>query len=114
LIYYQTRLLSRAIEQADLRQSFPASTSFRTNLKKEEDVSSYHEVHLWNCHSSSTAHRFLFSDTRLSGLWLVILAWKTAGYYGLDYFLLPRLGTPWGRAKLESSSPAQENVPGVA
>jgi thiosulfate dehydrogenase [quinone] large subunit len=28
---------------------------------------------------------------------LLILAWKVAGYYGADYFLLPRLGTPWGR-----------------
>jgi thiosulfate dehydrogenase (quinone) large subunit len=27
---------------------------------------------------------------------LLILAWKTAGYYGLDRFLLPLLGTPWG------------------
>lgn len=26
---------------------------------------------------------------------LIILAWKTAGYYGLDRYLLPRLGTPW-------------------
>lgn len=26
---------------------------------------------------------------------LLILAWKTAGYLGLDYFLLPLLGTPW-------------------
>lgn len=26
---------------------------------------------------------------------LLILAWKTAGYYGLDRFLLPMLGTPW-------------------
>jgi len=26
---------------------------------------------------------------------LLILAWKTAGYYGLDRFILPRLGTPW-------------------
>lgn len=26
---------------------------------------------------------------------LLILAWKTAGYYGLDRFLLPLLGTPW-------------------
>jgi thiosulfate dehydrogenase [quinone] large subunit len=31
---------------------------------------------------------------------LLILAWKTAGYIGLDYYLLPRLGTPWrGEAK---------------
>jgi thiosulfate dehydrogenase [quinone] large subunit len=27
---------------------------------------------------------------------LPVLAWKTAGYYGLDRFLLPRLGAPWG------------------
>jgi len=26
---------------------------------------------------------------------LMILAWKTAGYYGLDRWLLPLLGTPW-------------------
>lgn len=28
---------------------------------------------------------------------LLILAWKTAGYYGLDRYLLRWLGTPWGR-----------------
>lgn len=26
---------------------------------------------------------------------LLILSWKTAGYWGLDRFLLPLLGTPW-------------------
>lgn len=26
---------------------------------------------------------------------LLILAWKVAGYIGVDYFLLPMLGTPW-------------------
>lgn len=26
---------------------------------------------------------------------LLVLAWKTAGYYGVDRWLLPRLGTPW-------------------
>jgi thiosulfate dehydrogenase [quinone] large subunit len=26
---------------------------------------------------------------------LLILAWKTAGYWGLDRFVLPLLGTPW-------------------
>jgi hypothetical protein len=26
---------------------------------------------------------------------LLVLAWKTAGYYGLDRYLLPLLGTPW-------------------
>jgi thiosulfate dehydrogenase (quinone) large subunit len=25
----------------------------------------------------------------------IILAWRVAGYYGLDRYLLPRLGTPW-------------------
>ncbi len=33
---------------------------------------------------------------------LLILAWKTAGYIGLDYFLLNILGTPWGRRKFEN------------
>jgi thiosulfate dehydrogenase [quinone] large subunit len=28
---------------------------------------------------------------------LLILAWKNAGYIGVDRFLLPALGTPWGR-----------------
>lgn len=26
---------------------------------------------------------------------LLVMAWKTAGYYGLDRYLLPILGTPW-------------------
>ncbi|HEU5431615.1 MAG TPA: hypothetical protein VFU81_08135, partial [Thermomicrobiales bacterium] len=26
---------------------------------------------------------------------LLVLAWRTAGYWGLDRWLLPRLGTPW-------------------
>ena len=26
---------------------------------------------------------------------LLILAWKTAGYYGVDRFLLHHLGVPW-------------------
>jgi len=25
----------------------------------------------------------------------IVLAWKVAGYYGVDRFLLPILGTPW-------------------
>ncbi|MFZ4816071.1 MAG: DoxX family protein [Phototrophicaceae bacterium] len=29
----------------------------------------------------------------------LILAWKTAGYYGLDRFLLPYIGTPYTRFK---------------
>jgi thiosulfate dehydrogenase [quinone] large subunit len=34
---------------------------------------------------------------------LLILAWKVAGFYGLDYYLLPKLGTPWkGEAPAEA------------
>jgi thiosulfate dehydrogenase [quinone] large subunit len=29
----------------------------------------------------------------------LILAWKVAGWYGLDRWLLPRLGTPWARGE---------------
>jgi thiosulfate dehydrogenase [quinone] large subunit len=35
---------------------------------------------------------------------LLVLAWKTAGYIGLDRFLLPLLGTPW-RANKEDKAP---------
>ena len=31
---------------------------------------------------------------------LLILAWKTAGWWGLDRWLLPLLGTPWKPGKL--------------
>lgn len=27
----------------------------------------------------------------------IVMAWKIAGYIGLDYYLLPWIGTPWGR-----------------
>jgi len=27
----------------------------------------------------------------------LILAWRVAGYYGLDRYLLPALGAPWSR-----------------
>ena len=38
---------------------------------------------------------------------LVILAWKVAGYYGLDRWVLPILGTPWkpGKAAIQSPTP---------
>ncbi len=36
----------------------------------------------------------------------LILAWKIAGYIGLDYYLLPLLGTPWDRPiSNEASAP---------
>jgi thiosulfate dehydrogenase [quinone] large subunit len=34
----------------------------------------------------------------------LILAWKVAGYYGLDRYLLPRLGVPW-HAKVQAAAP---------
>ena len=34
----------------------------------------------------------------------LMLAWKVAGYYGLDRYLLPRLGVPW-HASVDSSLP---------
>ena len=39
---------------------------------------------------------------------LLILAWKVAGYYGLDHWLLPLLGTPWPNDEL---APAPERAP---
>jgi thiosulfate dehydrogenase [quinone] large subunit len=33
---------------------------------------------------------------------LLILAWKNAGYLGIDRYLLPALGTPWKQSKLAS------------
>ncbi len=35
----------------------------------------------------------------------LILAWRVAGYYGVDRYLLPMLGVPW-RAKVSSGLPA--------
>jgi thiosulfate dehydrogenase [quinone] large subunit len=43
----------------------------------------------------------------LVGALFLVLAWKIAGYYGADYFLLPRLGTPWKR----DPNPKPETTP---
>lgn len=49
---------------------------------------------------------FLFAGTVSSnpvlflGQLFLILAWRTAGWIGLDRFLLPYLGTPWKKGKL--------------
>ena len=42
------------------------------------------------------------------GTWLV-LAWRTAGWWGLDRWLLPLLGTPWAPGQI-----AQRNTPPAA
>ena len=34
----------------------------------------------------------------------IVMAWKIAGYIGLDYFLLPAIGTPW-RTKSTETEP---------
>ena len=44
---------------------------------------------------------FMMAGTASSNPWLfllavlLMLAWKTAGYWGLDRYLLPLFGTPW-------------------
>jgi thiosulfate dehydrogenase [quinone] large subunit len=40
----------------------------------------------------------------------LILAWRVAGYYGLDRYLLPRLGVPW-HAKVSAGNAPQMGVP---
>jgi thiosulfate dehydrogenase [quinone] large subunit len=41
----------------------------------------------------------------------LVLAWKTAGYFGLDRFLLPNLGAPWKPGQLFSGHVQRETVP---
>jgi len=36
----------------------------------------------------------------------LIMAWKVAGYFGADYFLLRFLGTPWHGKPVEETTPA--------
>ncbi|GAB4462396.1 MAG: DoxX family membrane protein [Anaerolineae bacterium] len=49
------------------------------------------------------------------GAILLVLAWKTAGYYGLDRYLLPRLGTPWSpRPRRVEMLPPAEQEPSAA
>ncbi len=40
----------------------------------------------------------------------LMLAWKVAGYYGVDRYLLPLLGTPW-RARVESGGSSPSGAP---
>jgi len=40
----------------------------------------------------------------------LMMAWKTAGWYGIDRFLLPRLGTPW-RAGRTAAPPINAVLP---
>ena len=40
----------------------------------------------------------------------LILAWRVAGYYGVDRYLLPRLGVPW-RARVQGVAPPMGGAP---
>jgi thiosulfate dehydrogenase (quinone) large subunit len=68
----------------------------------------------WNYIMAGTAST---NPLLLVGAIVLILAWKVAGYYGADYFLLRYLGTPWQRskAKVDETGPAGQAVsPGKA
>jgi thiosulfate dehydrogenase [quinone] large subunit len=41
---------------------------------------------------------------------LLILAWKNAGYLGVDRYLLPMLGTPWKQPTLDAAAPVTRTV----
>lgn len=42
---------------------------------------------------------------------LLLMAWKVAGYWGLDRYLLPALGTPWDRPPARPEQYEPEPVP---
>jgi thiosulfate dehydrogenase [quinone] large subunit len=44
---------------------------------------------------------------------LLVLAWKTAGWWGLDRWLLPLLGTPWNRDATTNDRNAAARRPGT-
>ena len=39
---------------------------------------------------------------------LLVLAWKTAGFIGFDRYLLPLVGTPWKGVKLPTAKPVRQ------
>ena len=54
---------------------------------------------------------FLFAGSTSSNPLLILLevfllfGWRVAGWWGIDYFLLPRIGTPWSRTKAPGQAP---------
>jgi len=48
----------------------------------------------------------------------LVLAWRIAGYYGVDRWLLPLLGTPWtgslAREEAKAPKPTTPPVPSVS
>jgi thiosulfate dehydrogenase (quinone) large subunit len=61
----------------------------------------------WNFMMAGTASTNPLLFTISIGL---ILAWKVAGYYGLDRFVLPALGTPWQLGTLISPPAGQRRA----
>jgi thiosulfate dehydrogenase [quinone] large subunit len=55
---------------------------------------------------------FLFAGSTSSNPLLILLevdllfGWRVAGWWGVDHFLLPRVGTPWSRTAPTQTSPA--------
>ncbi len=62
-----------------------------------------HERHNIMMAGSASTNPMLFLD--VVGL---IMAWKVAGYIGVDYFLLRVLGTPWHGKPASTASPPLE------
>jgi thiosulfate dehydrogenase (quinone) large subunit len=59
---------------------------------------------------------YIMAGTASTNAWLgllallLILGWKVAGWYGLDRWLLPLLGTPWHRGRW-ANEPSQSPAP---
>jgi thiosulfate dehydrogenase [quinone] large subunit len=62
---------------------------------------------------------FIMAGSASSNAWLgmlalfLILAWKVAGWFGLDRWLLPLIGTPWYAGELAEHVAAQSESPGT-
>jgi thiosulfate dehydrogenase (quinone) large subunit len=54
--------------------------------------------------ASTNALLFLFAI-------LLMLAWKVAGWYGVDRWLLPKLGTPWSEVRVEERAARTTDAP---
>jgi thiosulfate dehydrogenase [quinone] large subunit len=60
---------------------------------------------------------FIMAGTASTNAWLgalgllLVLAWKVAGWYGLDRWLLPLLGAPWYRGELADRVAARSEPP---
>lgn len=60
---------------------------------------------------------FIMAGTASTNAWLgalalfLVLAWKVAGWYGVDRWLLPLLGTPWYHGELADGLAARSGAP---